>query len=86
MENQQIGFEEVRLPSFGEQLVGFNPDAPHEDEDVQKVKELMAHVAEILKRRYSTDAKIPVKSLLFDHAVGEILNAQMAVVKVITLK
>jgi hypothetical protein len=32
------------------------------------------------------DEKTPVKSLLFDHAVGEILNAQMAVVKVITLK
>ncbi len=87
MEEQvQYGIEERRLPSFGEQLVGIDPDAPHTDEDVQKVKELMAQVAEILKRRYSTDAKVPVKSLLFDHAVGEILNAQMAVVKVITLK
>jgi hypothetical protein len=87
MEEQlQYGFEEKRLPSFGEQLVGLDPDAPHADEDVQKVKELMAEVTEILKRRYSTDAKLPVKSLLFDHAVGEILNAQMAVVKVITLK
>ena len=67
-------------------MVGLDPEAPHADEDVQKVKELMAEVTEILKRRYSSDAKIPVKSLLFDHAVGEILNAQMAVVKVITLK
>jgi hypothetical protein len=87
MEEQvQYGIEERRLPSFGEQLVGLDLDTPHADEDVQKVKELMAQVAEILKRRYSTDAKLPVKSLLFDHAVGEILNAQMAVVKVITLK
>jgi hypothetical protein len=87
MEEQvQYGIEERRLPSFGEQLVGIDPDVPHADEDVQKVKELMAQAAEILKRRYSTDAKVPVKSLLFDHAVGEILNAQMAVVKVITLK
>ena len=86
MENQQTVFEEKRLLSFGEQLVGLDPDAPHADEDVQKVKELMAEVTEILKRRYSTDSKLPVKSLLFDHAVGEILNAQMAVVKVITLK
>ncbi len=87
MEEQvQTVFEEKRLPSFGEQLVGLDPDVPHADEDVQKVKELMAEVTEILKRRYSTDAKLPVKSLLFDHAVGEILNAQMAVVKVITLK
>jgi hypothetical protein len=87
MEEQvQNGIQEVRLPSFGEQLVGLNPDTAHEDADVQRVKELAAEIAEILKRRYSTDAKLPVKSLLFDHAVGEILNAQMAVEKVITLK
>ena len=85
MENQPTGIEEKRILSFGEQLVGltFNPSG---DEDVQKVKELAAEMAEILKRRYSNDPKTPVKSLLFDHAVGEILNAQMTVVKVITLK
>ena len=88
MEEQQepvVTVREVRVPTFGEQLVGlsFNPSG---DEDVQKVKELSAEIAEILKRRYSNDPKTPVKSLLFDHAVGEILNAQMAVVKVITMK
>ena len=85
MENQQTGIEEKRILSFGEQLVGltFNPSG---DEDVHRVKELAAEMAEILKRRYSNDPKTPVKSLLFDHAVGEILNAQMTVVKVITLK
>ena len=88
MEEQQegvVGIREVRVPSFGEQLVGlsFNPSG---DADVHRVKELAAEMAEILKRRYSVDEKTPVKSLLFDHAVGEILNAQMAVVKVITLK
>lgn len=88
MEEQEkviVGFEEKRLPTFGEQLVGlsFNPSG---DEDVHRVKELAAEMAEILNRRYSNDDKTPVKSLLFDHAVGEILNAQMTVVKVITLK
>jgi hypothetical protein len=85
MENQPAVFEEKRILSFGEQLVGlsFNPSG---DEDVHRVKELAAEMAEILKRRYSNDEKTPVKSLLFDHAVGEILNAQMTVVKVITLK
>lgn len=84
-EQAAVGFEEKRLPTFGEQLVGlsFNPSG---DEDVHRVKELAAEMAEILKRRYSNDDKTPVKSLLFDHAVGEILNAQMTVVKVITLK
>ena len=87
MEEQlQTGIQEKRLPSFGEQLVGLDLDNPHEDEDVQKVRLLAAEMTEILKRRYSTDAKLPVKSLLFDHAVGEILNAQMTVEKVLTLK
>jgi hypothetical protein len=87
MEEQQegvVGIREVRVPSFGEQLVGlsFNPSG---DADVHIVKELAAEMAEILKRRYSEDKRTPVKSLLFDHAVGEILNAQMNVVKVITM-
>ncbi len=87
MEEQlQTGIQEKKLLSFGEQLVGLDLDNPHEDEDVQKVRLLAAEMTEILKRRYSTDAKLPVKSLLFDHAVGEILNAQMTVEKVLTLK
>lgn len=80
-----VGVIETKLPTFGELLVGldFNPSG---DPDVHRVKELAAEMAEILKRRYSEDQRGPVKSLLFDHAVGEILNAQMTVVKVITMK
>jgi hypothetical protein len=42
-------------------------------------------MAEILKKNYEAE-RGPLKSLLFDHALGELVNAQMAVVKVITLK
>jgi hypothetical protein len=82
---EEYTIQETKIIPFGEQLVGldFNPSG---DADVHRVKELAAEMAEILKRRYSDDQKTPVKSLLFDHAVGEILNAQMTVVKVITLK
>jgi hypothetical protein len=88
MEEEQgmiLEVKETRIPSFGEQLVGlsFNPSG---DADVQRVKELAAEMAEILKRRYTSDGRGALKSLLFDHAVGEILNAQMNVVKVITMK
>lgn len=84
-EEKGMVVKETRLPSFGELLVGlsFNPSG---DPDVHRVKELAAEMAEILKRRYTEDQRGPVKSLLFDHAVGEILNAQMTVVKVITMK
>jgi hypothetical protein len=42
-------------------------------------------MAEILKTDYENE-RGPLKSLLFDHALGEILNASMSVVKVLTLK
>jgi hypothetical protein len=77
--------KETRIPSFGEQLIGVDIDSPETD-DVTKVKKLFAEVAEIMKKNYSENSKHPVKSLLFDHAVGEITNAQMSVVKVLTLK
>lgn len=74
-----------KILSFGEILVGieFNPS---NDDKVAKVKQLMAEVANIMKDAYNEGQKSPVKSLLFDHAVGEILNAQMNAVKVITFK
>lgn len=77
--------KETRIPSFGEQLIGVDIDSPETDE-VTKVKKLFAEVAEIMKKNYTENSKHPVKSLLFDHAVGEITNAQMSVVKVLTLK
>jgi hypothetical protein len=38
-----------------------------------------------MKKNYEAE-RVPLKSLLFDHAVGEILNASMSVVKVLTFK
>ena len=76
--------------SFGQQLVGltFNPSG---DPKVQRAKELCAELADLIQsdlldRGFS---KEPISELYYDlhsHAVGEILNAQMNVVKVLTLK
>ena len=75
---------EHKIVPFGHQLVGLDPDNL-DDTTVTKVKLLAAEMAEILKKDYEAE-RGPLKSLLFDHALGEILNAQMSVVKVITLK
>lgn len=75
---------EHKIIPFGHQLVGLDPDNL-DDSEVTKVKLLAAQMAEILKTNYETE-RGPLKSLLFDHALGELVNAQMAVVKVITLK
>jgi hypothetical protein len=77
--------KEVKVPSFGEQLIGIEYNPSNQD-DVAKVKMMFAEIAEIMKKNYTGESKHPLKSLLFDHAVGEIVNAQMSVVKVLTLK
>ena len=76
---------ETKVLSFGELLVGieFNPS---NDDKVAKVKSMMAEIANLMKDSYNEEQKSPIKSLLFDHAVGEIVNAQMSVVKLLTFK
>jgi hypothetical protein len=80
-----MSIKETKIPTFGEQLIGVDIESVEQD-DVTKVKAMFAEIAEMMKNNYQTESKHPIKSLLFDHAVGEILNAQMAVVKVLTLK
>ena len=75
---------EHKIIPFGHQLIGLDPDNL-DDTTITKVKLLAAEMAEILKADYENE-RGPLKSLLFDHALGEILNASMSVVKVLTLK
>jgi hypothetical protein len=74
-----------RQPSFGEKLVGltFNPSG---DEKVQRAKELCAELADLLNYHNEQSEPTQFSQRLFSHAVCEILNAQMNVVKVLTLK
>ena len=71
--------------SYGQKLVGltFNPSG---DPKVQRAKELCAELADLLHDDFTSKEHSYLSSTLFDHTVGEILNAQMNVVKVLTLK
>lgn len=71
--------------TYGEKLVGitFNPSA---DDKVSKAKKLFADAADLLREEYQASEVTPLKDLLYNQAMGEILNAQMNVVKVLTLK
>ena len=80
-----MSIKETHIPTFGEQLIGVDVESEQQD-DVTKVKVMFAEIAELMKKDYQSESKHPLKSLLFDHAIGEILNAQMSVVKVLTLK
>ncbi len=73
-------------PTFGQQLVGitFNPSG---DPKVQRAKELCAELADLVRDGNEVlELNNSVKHHLLHHTYGEILNAQMNVVKVLTFK
>lgn len=77
-----------REMTFGEKLVGLNFN-PSNDDKVSRAKKLCAELADLLM-----DNALPgsegldhyLKATLRDHALHSILDAQMNVVKVLTLK
>lgn len=71
--------------TLGQKLVGLNFN-PSNDDAVGSVKQLFADAADILNNIYQQNERSELSTLLYNHAIGEILNAQMNVVKVITLK
>ncbi len=75
----------TRQLTFGEKLVGLNFN-PSNDDSVSKAKRLCADLADLLHQQISVSEISEMQSMLFNHAIGEILNAQMNVVKVLTLK
>ena len=77
--------EDQRGMTFGEKLVGltFNPSG---DQTVYRVKEICAELADLLNYHADPNSERPLCRLLFDKAIGDILDAQMNVVKVLTFK
>ena len=75
----------MREMTFGEKLVGltFNPSG---DDKVAKAKRLCAELADLLNDQATAQETSRHSHLIFQHAIGEILNAQMNAVKYLTLK
>jgi hypothetical protein len=71
--------------SFGQKLVGltFNPSG---DDKVAKAKQLCAELADLVHADYKNNETTELKNHLYSHTIGEILNAQMNTVKLLTLK
>ena len=74
-----------RSLTFGEQLVGLNFN-PSNDDAVSKAKRLCAELADLLYQNQRNSETSELKNILVNHTYAEILNAQMNVVKVLTLK
>jgi hypothetical protein len=78
MENREL--------TFGEKLVGltFNPSG---DEKVTRAKQLCAELADLIYKDYDNKEEVSdFYDYLYEHTIGEILNAQMNVVKLLTFK
>lgn len=71
--------------TFGEKVVGktFNPSG---DDKVARLKQLAAEMVDIVEQDYSKKPITPIGDILFQQAVGEILNGQMNAVKFVTNK
>jgi hypothetical protein len=75
-----------REMTFGERLVGltFNPSG---DDKVATAKRLCAALADLVQeQRNEPREATALENQLYNHTIGEILNAQMNVVKLLTLK
>lgn len=71
--------------TFGEKLVGltFNPS---NDDKVSRAKKLCAELMDLVNEDRANRETTQLEGYLYPHTIGEILNAQMNVVKLLTLK
>ncbi len=69
----------------GEKLVGINFN-PSNYPSVDRAKQICAELADLLTYYKPSETWTEMESLLYKHTLGEILNAQMNVVKFLTLK
>jgi hypothetical protein len=77
--------KETKVPSIGEQV--FELDLSKENmTPEEEVSALFAKALNIMANNYKEASKHPMKSLLFDHALGQVVNAELAVKKVLTIK
>jgi hypothetical protein len=82
---EEVIIKESKIYKFGEILVGLDSENIEESVEVE-IRRKFAEIAELVLTNYSTEDKSPVKSLVFDHTIGEILNAQMCVSKLLKTK
>jgi len=82
-----LDMSKVSEVSRGEQLVGinFNPSANSEVDTVKRACAYLIDVIEKHREEHGHHGTLTAnREFLMNHAIGEILNAQMNVVKVIT--
>lgn len=83
--SEQIGFKETKVYSFGDILVGLDSEEINESEQIIELRKIFSKLAEDLKDNYNEN-RSPVKSLLFDQAIGEITRTLLLSEKLLKMK
>ena len=83
--SEQAAFKETKIYSFGDILVGLDSEEINESEQIIELRKTFSKLAEDLKENYNLN-RSPVKSLLFDQAIGQISATQLLVEKLLKMK
>jgi len=77
--------KEIKIYSFGDILVGLDSEEINESAEIIELRETFSKLAETLKENYNLN-RSPVKSLLFDQAIGDITKALLMSEKLLKMK
>jgi hypothetical protein len=86
---EKVDMSKISTQSRGERLVGitFNPSG---NSEVDTVKRACAYLIDVIEKHREDSIQHGTltadREFLMNHAIGEIINAQMNVVKVVTFK
>jgi hypothetical protein len=83
--SEQVAFKETKIYSFGDILVGLDSEEINESEQIIELRKTFSKLAEDLKDNYNEN-RSPVKSLLFDQAIGEITRTLLLSEKLLKMK
>jgi len=83
--SEELAFKEVKVYSFGDILVGLDSEEINESAEIIEIREMFSKLTEILKDNYNEN-RSPVKSLLFDQAIGDITRTLLLSEKLLKMK
>ena len=83
--SEELAFKEVKVYSFGDILVGLDSEEINESAEIIEIRKMFSKLTETLKDNYNEN-RSPVKSLLFDQAIGDITRALLMSEKLLKMK
>ena len=83
--SEELAFKEVKVYTFGDILVGLDSEEINESAEIIEIRKMFSKLTETLKDNYNEN-RSPVKSLLFDQAIGDITRTLLLSEKLLKMK